>query len=120
MFACGSTARTSSACAGRPFRSFAGSALSPYVFLPLYNGEPSHAFVACAAAACLIAPLAIAIRTLPHDELERLWRDCPLISLPDTVTRVCLSIAMSIPGGMIADLIPTFGSVNMIGGECDR
>ena len=23
-------------------------------------------------------------------------------------------------GGMIADIIPTFGSVNMIGGECDR
>ena len=22
-------------------------------------------------------------------------------------------------GGMIADIIPTFGSVNMIGGECD-
>jgi MFS family permease len=41
---------------------FAGSALSPYVFLPLYNDAPSHAFVACAAAACLIAPLAIAIR----------------------------------------------------------
>jgi NADH-quinone oxidoreductase subunit D len=25
-----------------------------------------------------------------------------------------------IRGGMIADIIPTFGSVNMIGGECDR
>ncbi|MFW6031559.1 MAG: NADH-quinone oxidoreductase subunit D, partial [Myxococcota bacterium] len=23
-------------------------------------------------------------------------------------------------GGMIADIIPTFGSINMIGGECDR
>ena len=40
---------------------FAGSALSPYVFLPLYNTAPSHAFVACALAACVIVPLAIAI-----------------------------------------------------------
>jgi NADH-quinone oxidoreductase subunit D len=23
-------------------------------------------------------------------------------------------------GGMVADLVPTFGSVNMIGGELDR
>ena len=41
---------------------FAGSALSPYVFLPLYNDAPSHAFVACALAASTIVPLAIAIR----------------------------------------------------------
>ena len=25
-----------------------------------------------------------------------------------------------IVGNMIADIIPTFGSINMIGGECDR
>jgi NADH-quinone oxidoreductase subunit D len=25
-----------------------------------------------------------------------------------------------IRGDMIADIVPTFGSVNMIGGECDR
>lgn len=25
-----------------------------------------------------------------------------------------------IMGDMIADIIPTFGSINMIGGECDR
>ncbi|RYE77157.1 MAG: NADH-quinone oxidoreductase subunit D, partial [Myxococcales bacterium] len=25
-----------------------------------------------------------------------------------------------IEGGMIADIVPTFGSVNMIGGECDH
>ena len=25
-----------------------------------------------------------------------------------------------IRGGMLADIIPTFGSINMIGGECDR
>jgi len=25
-----------------------------------------------------------------------------------------------IEGSMIADIIPTFGSINMIGGECDR
>jgi len=25
-----------------------------------------------------------------------------------------------VTGGMVADLIPTFGSVNMIGGELDR
>jgi MFS family permease len=43
---------------------FAGSALSPYVFLPLYNDVPSRAFVACAIVACLIVPLALAIRTL--------------------------------------------------------
>jgi NADH-quinone oxidoreductase subunit D len=23
-------------------------------------------------------------------------------------------------GGQLADIVPTFGSVNMIGGECDR
>jgi hypothetical protein len=23
-------------------------------------------------------------------------------------------------GGMVADLVPTFGMINMIGGECDR
>ena len=23
-------------------------------------------------------------------------------------------------GGMVADIVPAFGSVNMIGGECDR
>lgn len=30
------------------------------------------------------------------------------------------SIPMLVEGGMIADIVPTFGSVNMIGGECDR
>ena len=24
------------------------------------------------------------------------------------------------PGGMLADIVPTFGTINMIGGECDR
>jgi MFS family permease len=43
---------------------FAGSALSPYVFLPLYNSDPTRAFAACAVAASLIVPLAIAIRVL--------------------------------------------------------
>ncbi|MGZ5185875.1 MAG: NADH-quinone oxidoreductase subunit D-related protein [Caldimonas sp.] len=23
-------------------------------------------------------------------------------------------------GGQLADIVPTFGSINMIGGECDR
>jgi len=36
----------------------------------------------------------------------------------------CWPITSSIPslveGGMLADIVPTFGSVNMIGGECDR
>lgn len=36
----------------------------------------------------------------------------------------CFPITSSVPaileGGMIADVVPTFGSVNMIGGECDR
>ncbi len=36
----------------------------------------------------------------------------------------CFPITSSLPliieGGMIADIVPTFGSVNMIGGECDR
>jgi MFS family permease len=43
---------------------FAGSALSPYVFLPLYNEAPSRAFVACAVAASVIVPISIAIRVL--------------------------------------------------------
>ena len=30
------------------------------------------------------------------------------------------SIAQLIEGHMLADIVPTFGSVNMIGGECDR
>lgn len=30
------------------------------------------------------------------------------------------SIQQLIEGGMIADIVPTFGSINMIGGECDR
>ena len=30
------------------------------------------------------------------------------------------SIAQLVEGTMIADIVPTFGSVNMIGGECDR
>lgn len=36
----------------------------------------------------------------------------------------CWPITSSLPeileGGMLADVVPTFGSVNMIGGECDR
>jgi NADH-quinone oxidoreductase subunit D len=31
-----------------------------------------------------------------------------------------LQAAKMIKGGMLADIIPTFGSINMIGGECDR
>jgi len=30
------------------------------------------------------------------------------------------SLSQQITGGFIADIIPTFGSINMIGGECDR
>ncbi len=29
-------------------------------------------------------------------------------------------LSRMIKGGMVADIVPTFGSVNMIGGECDR
>jgi NADH-quinone oxidoreductase subunit D len=29
-------------------------------------------------------------------------------------------VSRMINGGMVADIVPTFGSVNMIGGECDR
>ena len=36
----------------------------------------------------------------------------------------CFAIMAALPimlnGGMFADIIPTFGSVNMIGGELDR
>ncbi len=36
----------------------------------------------------------------------------------------CWPITSSLPeileGGMLADVVPTFGSINMIGGECDR
>ena len=56
---------------------FAGSALSPYVFLPLYNDAPSHAFVACAAAACLIAPLAVALRTLTAEPAPAPYPSAP-------------------------------------------
>jgi MFS family permease len=56
---------------------FAGSALSPYVFLPLYNESPSHAFVACAAAACLIVPLAIAIRAFAAEPVARPYPSTP-------------------------------------------
>ena len=30
------------------------------------------------------------------------------------------AVSGMIVGGMIADIVPTFGSINMIGGECDR
>ncbi len=30
------------------------------------------------------------------------------------------SLQQLIEGGMLADIVPTFGSINMIGGECDR
>jgi NADH-quinone oxidoreductase subunit D len=30
------------------------------------------------------------------------------------------ALSRLLAGGMIADLVPTFGSVNMIGGELDR
>jgi NADH-quinone oxidoreductase subunit D len=30
------------------------------------------------------------------------------------------SLQQMVEGGMIADIVPTFGSINMIGGECDR
>jgi MFS family permease len=50
---------------------FAGSALSPYVFLPLYDTSPSHAFFACAIVASLIAPLALAIRSLTAEPVPR-------------------------------------------------
>jgi NADH-quinone oxidoreductase subunit D len=30
------------------------------------------------------------------------------------------AVSKMIVGGMIADIVPTFGSINMIGGECDR
>ena len=58
---------------------FAGSALSPYVFLPLYNTDPSRAFVACAVAACVIVPLAIAIRTLSAEPVPRPATEYPLV-----------------------------------------
>ena len=58
---------------------FAGSALSPYVFLPLYNTDPSRAFVACAVAACVIVPLAIAIRTLSAEPVPRPATEYPLL-----------------------------------------
>ena len=50
---------------------FAGSALSPYVFLPLYNTDPTRAFVACAVVASVIVPLAIAIRVLTAEPVPR-------------------------------------------------
>jgi NADH-quinone oxidoreductase subunit D len=28
--------------------------------------------------------------------------------------------ALMLDGGQVADIVPTFGSINMIGGECDR
>jgi NADH-quinone oxidoreductase subunit D len=27
---------------------------------------------------------------------------------------------LMVKGGQLADVVPTFGSINMIGGECDR
>jgi MFS family permease len=56
---------------------FAGSALSPYVFLPIYNDTPSHAFMACAAAACVIVPLAIAVRSFSAEPVPRPYPSTP-------------------------------------------
>ena len=56
---------------------FAGSALSPYVFLPIYNVAPEHAFFACAVAACAIVPLAVAIRALTPDPAVRPYPATP-------------------------------------------
>ncbi len=56
---------------------FAGSALSPYVFLPIYNDAPSHAFVACALAACVIVPLALAIRSFTAEPAARPYPSTP-------------------------------------------
>ncbi len=56
---------------------FAGSALSPYVFLPIYNVAPEHAFFACAVAACAIVPLAVAIRTLTPEPAVRPYPATP-------------------------------------------
>jgi MFS family permease len=56
---------------------FAGSALSPYVFLPIYNGTPSHAFMACAAAACVIVPLALAVRSFSAEPAPRTYPSTP-------------------------------------------
>jgi MFS family permease len=50
---------------------FAGSALSPYVFLPIYNDAPSRAFIACAALACMIVPLALAVRSFSAEPTPR-------------------------------------------------
>lgn len=33
---------------------------------------------------------------------------------------ITASLQVLVEGGMIADVVPTFGSINMIGGECDR
>ena len=33
---------------------------------------------------------------------------------------LCDRVEPILDGDMIADIVPTFGSVNMIGGECDR
>jgi NADH-quinone oxidoreductase subunit D len=33
---------------------------------------------------------------------------------------IMTGVSRMINGGMVADIVPTFGSVNMIGGECDR
>jgi hypothetical protein len=56
---------------------FAGSALSPYVFLPIYNGTPSHAFMASAAAACVIVPLALAVRSFSAEPTPRAYPSPP-------------------------------------------
>jgi MFS family permease len=56
---------------------FAGSALSPYVFLPLYNEGPSHAFVACAVAACMIVPLAVALRRFSAEPVPGPYPSAP-------------------------------------------
>ena len=51
---------------------FAGSALSPYVFLPLYNTDPSRRIRGlCRSPPCVIVPLAIAIRTLSAEPVPR-------------------------------------------------
>ena len=38
----------------------------------------------------------------------------PCFAIMQTMDEVML------PGAMVADVVPIFGSVNMIGGECDR
>ena len=53
----------------------------------------------------------------PQMPIIRAFRRVRGGTMRESLCRICWAV---LPGLFIADVVPTFGMINMIGGECDR